>query len=51
MLLTGLGDLTEALNGGLGWLLSITGYEYSGAEDEEKWIRRDTPAKRQVNPK
>ena len=50
MLLTGLGDLTEALNGGLGWLLSMTGYEYEGAEDEEKWIRRDKPVKRQVNP-
>ena len=45
ILLSGLGDLTEGLNVTLGWLLSITGYEYEGADDEEKWIRRDESVK------
>jgi len=46
-LLTGLGDLAEAFNHHLGYLLAIQGYTYNS--DDDTWSQTTKPPRRQVN--
>ena len=46
-LLTGLGDLAEAFNHHLGYLLDIQGYTYN--PDDDTWSQTTKPTRREVN--